>query len=146
MASISASAMRRSAAENGVICICHSRCSRSVVGRLLRPSTSKSSSAPLFVRAWAAIGSSKLSAQSLSVALSSGSVVGSAAVCASSVSLLTVSGIVGALRRGGVGVVRAFGQLFFLEQRIAFEYLLDFLLQFDGGELQQADSLLQLGG
>jgi len=55
-------------------------------------------------------------------------------------------GIVGALRRGGIGVVHAFGQLFFLEQRVAFEYLLDFLLQFDGGELQQTDSLLQLGG
>ena len=54
-------------------------------------------------------------------------------------------GIVGVLGRCGLGVVRAVGQLFFLEQWIAFKYLLDFLLQFDGGELQQADGLLQLG-
>jgi hypothetical protein len=44
MASITASAIRWSVGENCVMCICQSRCSRSVVGALLRASMSGRSS------------------------------------------------------------------------------------------------------
>ena len=137
--------MRRSAAENGVICIYTAGVrAASSAGCCARRRT-KSSSAPLFVQAWAAIGSSKLQLSRFRWRCPRGRFrrlggglrfVG--VVVDGSESSAPSDAAVSALSAPSASSFSSSGGF-------AFKHLLDFLLQFDGGELQQADGLLQLG-